>query len=44
MTVTFVYPQNRFGFSVVDNISPLIHDLFGDFVLKYETKNLKIWW
>jgi len=38
LTITFVYPQNRFRFSVVSNISHLIYNLFDDFILKYGTK------
>ncbi len=44
LTATVVYPKNRFRFSVVSNISPLIYDLFGNFVLKYGTKNLDLRW
>jgi len=42
LTITFVYPKNKFRFSVVSNISPLISEFFGDFVLKYGTKNLNL--
>jgi len=44
LTITFVYPKDKFRFSVVSNISPPISEFFGDFVLKYGTKNLNWRW
>ena len=44
LAVTFVYPENRFKFQIVSNISPPISELFGNFVQKYESKNLNLRW
>lgn len=44
LTATFVYPPGRFRFTIVSNISPPISELFGDFVYRYETKNLHLRW
>ena len=35
LTLTVVYPENRFKFTVLSNVSPQIQALFGDFVWKY---------
>ncbi len=44
LTLTFVYPENRFKFLVVSNVSPPISELFGDFWRKYESKDLNLRW
>ena len=44
LTLTVVYPKNRFKFTVLSNVSPQIHALFGDFVWKYGVKNLELRW
>ena len=44
LTVTFVYPSGRFRFTIVSNISPPILELLGDFVHRYETKDLDLRW
>jgi transposase len=44
LTLTFVYPENRFRFTVLSNVSPEIRGLFGDFVDKWGDKSLKMRW
>lgn len=44
LTLTVVYPKNRFKFTVLSNISPQILSIFGDFVWKYEDKGLDLRW
>jgi len=44
LTLTVVYPQNRFRFSVLANISEEILALLGDFIYKYEDKSLELRW
>jgi transposase len=44
LTVTIVYPKNRFRFTVLSNVSPPILDIFGDFVWKYRDKSLDLRW
>ena len=44
LTLTIVYPKNRFRFTVLSNVSPEIKDLFGDFVYKWGDKTLKTRW
>ena len=44
LTLTFVYPENRFRFTVLSNVSPEIRGLFGDFVDKWRDKTLKMRW
>jgi len=44
LTLTLVYPKNRFKFTVLSNVSPQIQALFGDFVWKYGVKNLNLRW
>ncbi len=44
LTLTIVYPKNRFRFTVLSNVSPEIKDLFGDFVYKWRDKTLKTRW
>ncbi len=44
LTVTVVYPQNRFKFSVLSNVSPQIQEIFGDFIWKYRDKSLDLRW
>ena len=44
LTLTVVYPSNRFKFSVLSNISEEILAILGDFVHKYEDKSLDLRW
>ena len=44
LILTIVYPENRFRFSVLSNISEEILGIFGNFVYKYEDKSLKLRW
>jgi transposase len=44
LTLTVVYPENRFKFTVLSNISPEIMSLFGDFLRRYEDTSLKLRW
>lgn len=44
LTLTFVYPENRFRFTILSNVSPEILGLFGDFVWKFEDKTLELRW
>jgi len=44
LTVTVVYPRNRFKFTVLSNISPQILTIFGDFMWKYRDKSLDLRW
>lgn len=44
LTLTVVYPPNRFKFSVLSNISEEILMILGDFVHKYEDKSLNLRW
>lgn len=44
LTLTVVYPPNRFKFSVLANISEEILSILGDFVYKYEDKSLDLRW
>jgi transposase len=44
LTLTYVYPENRFRFTVLSNVSPEILELFGDFVWKYRDKTLNLRW
>jgi len=44
LTLTVVYPKNRFKFTVLSNVSPQINALFGDFVWKYGDKTLDLRW
>ena len=44
LTLTVVYPENRFRFSVLSNISEEILGILGDFIYKYEDKSLKLRW
>ena len=44
LTLTTVYPENRFKFTVLSNVSPEIEGLFGDFVYKWRDKTLKMRW
>ena len=44
LTLTVVYPENRFRFSVLANISEEIKSILGDFVYKYEDKSLELRW
>jgi len=44
LTLTVVYPKNRFKFTVLSNVSPQILSILGDFVWKYEDKTLDLRW
>lgn len=44
LTLTVVYPKNRFKFTVLSNVSPQILTIFGDFVWKYRDKSLNLRW
>lgn len=44
LTLTVIYPKNRFRLRVVSNISPPIHAIFGGFVHRYGDKNLGLRW
>ena len=42
LTLTIVYPKNRFKFQILSNISPEIHNILGDFIDKYQDKSLNL--
>ena len=44
LTLTIVYPPDRFRFTVLSNISPQILSIFGDYVWKYRDKSLELRW
>ena len=44
LTHTTVYPPKGFKFTILSNVSPVILELFGDFVWKFEDKSLKLRW
>jgi len=44
LTLTVVYPENRFKFTVLSNVSSEIVGLFGDFLRRYEDKSLNLRW
>jgi transposase len=44
LTLTIVYPENRFKFTVLSNVTPEIIGLFGDFLRRYEDKSLNLRW
>lgn len=44
LTLTVVYPENRFKFTVLSNVTPEIIGLFGDFLRRYEDKSLNLRW
>jgi len=44
LTLTIVYPKNKFKFEVISNISPEINDILGDIIPKYEDKSLDLRW
>jgi len=44
LTLTVVYPKNKFRFTVLSNISEEIKAILGDFIFKYEDKSLKLRW
>lgn len=44
LTLTVVYPQNRFRFTILSNISKEIKAILGDFIFKYEDKSLELRW
>lgn len=44
LTLTVVYPRNRFKFSILSNISEEILMILGDFVHNYEDKSLDLRW
>ena len=44
LTLTTVYPQDMFKFTILSNVSPQILSIFGDFVWKFEDKSLRLRW
>ena len=44
LTLTIVYPENRFKFTILSNVSAEIVELFGDFLRKYEDKSINLRW
>lgn len=44
LTLTMVYPKNRFRFTILSNVSPQIRGLFDDFLEKYHDKSLELRW
>lgn len=44
LTLTIVYPKNRFRFSVLSNISEEIESILGDWIDKYRDKSLELRW
>lgn len=44
LTLTVAYPENRFKFTILSNISTEIEGLFGDFLRRYEDKSLNLRW
>lgn len=44
LTLTVVYPKNKFRFSILSNVSPQIISLFDDFLEKYHDKSLELRW
>ncbi len=40
MTLTIIYPKDRFMIEVVSNFLPQIQAILGDFALKYRKKTL----
>ena len=44
LTLTVVYPENRFRFTILSNISEEIKLILGDFIDKYRDKTLELRW
>jgi transposase len=44
LTLTIVYPKNRFRFTIISNISQEIRSIFGNYIDKYEDKSLELRW
>ena len=44
LTLTIIYPKNRFRFQVLANVSQEIKDILGDFIHKYDDKSLNLRW
>ena len=44
LTVTFVYPRKAFRIAVLSNNSPETHAIFGDFLRKYGSFDLRLRW
>ena len=44
LTLNIVYPENRFKFTILSNVSSEIVGLFGDFLRRYEDKSLNLRW
>lgn len=44
LTLTVVYPKNRFRFTVLANVSKEIKSILGDFIHKYDDKSLELRW
>ena len=44
LTLTVVYPKNRFRFTVLANVSEEIRSILGDWIDKYKDKSLELRW
>jgi len=44
LTLTVVYPKNRFRFTIISNVTPEIRSILGNYVDKYEDKSLELRW
>ena len=44
LTLTVVYPKNRFSFTILSNISQEIRSILGNYIDKYEDKSLELRW
>jgi hypothetical protein len=44
LTLTIVYPKNRFRFQVLSNVSLEVLEILGEFAYKYEDKSLNLRW
>jgi len=44
LTLTVIYPKNRFKFTILSNISKEIRSILGNFIYKYEDKSLEMRW
>lgn len=44
LTLTIVYPKNRFRFTIISNVSQEIRSILGNYIDKYQDKTLKLRW
>lgn len=44
LTLTIVYPKNRFRFTILANISPEIRSILGNYIAKYQDRSLELRW